>query len=433
MRAGGCLLSWILFGAFVLLLIAGVPLAVSLGLSAAAAIVASNMGIMSVPTTVYSAIAKYPLIAIPVFILAGMIFERSGVAARLVRLAEAIVGKRAGGLAAAAVLVCMVLGGISGSGPADAAAVGAIMIPAMARAGYPKAFTASLIAAGGSTAIVIPPSIALILYSVLVPQASVQALFAAGLVPGILCALALLGTSLFFAKRHGWGANDPEPAPPFWKSFKEAGWGLLAPVVILGGMRSGFFTPTEAAVVAVAYGLLVAMVIYRSMTWRAVWNLLGESAEVSAVILFLVGLAALFGWAVDTIGVFNDFAQWLRTSGTAEVWVLLAVIAVLLLAGTALDAIATYFIFLPVLVPVAQVYDWNLVWLGIIITINVAIGQFTPPTAVNLMVTCRLAGIPMEATIGWCLWLVAAMTATLLVLAFVPEIVLFLPRSLGYL
>ena len=223
-------MSWLLFGVFVVLMCAGVPLAVALGLSAVSVIVAAHMGIMSVPTLAYSGIAKYPLIAIPVFILAGMIFERSGVAARLVRLAEAIVGKRAGGLAAAAVLVCMVLGGISGSGPADAAAVGAIMLPAMARAGYPKAFSASLIAAGGSTAIVIPPSIALIIYSVLVPQASVQALFAAGLIPGLLCGLALILAAMLFAKIHGWGASDAEPAPPFWGSFcrppgrSAAGW-----------------------------------------------------------------------------------------------------------------------------------------------------------------------------------------------------------------
>jgi tripartite ATP-independent transporter DctM subunit len=426
-------MSWLLFGVFVALMCAAVPLAVALGLSGVAVIVAAKMGIMSVPNTVYSGIAKYPLIAIPVFILAGMIFERSGVAARLVRLAESLVGKRAGGLAVAAVLVCMVLGGISGSGPADAAAVGAIMIPAMTRAGYPKEFSATLIAAGGSTAIVIPPSIALIIYSVLVPQASVQALFAAGLVPGILSGLALVIASLVFARLNGWGANDLEAAPPFWRSFKEAGWGLLAPVIILGGMRSGLFTPTEAAVVAVAYGLVVALAIYRSMSWAQVWGVLAEAAEISAVILFMVGLAALFGWAVDTIGVFNEFARWLTSTGTNEVTVLLAITLMLLVAGTALDATATYFVFLPFLIPVAQAYDWNLVWLGIVMTINVAIGQFTPPTAVNLMVTCRMAGIPIESTIVWCLWLVGAMTGVLLLLTFVPEIVLFLPRWLGYL
>lgn len=426
-------MSALLFGVFVLLMLASVPLAVALGLAGTAVIVLAQMGIMSVPTMVYAGIAKYPLIAIPVFILAGMIFERSGVAARLVRLAESIVGRRAGGLAIAAVLVCMVLGGISGSGPADAAAVGAIMIPAMARAGYPRAFSAALIAAGGSTAIIIPPSIALIIYSVLVPQASVQALFAAGLVPGVLACTALLLAALLLSRAGGWGAEDAEPAPLFWQSLREAGWGLFAPVVILGGMRTGLFTPTEAAVVAVAYGLVVALVIYRSMTWRQVWDVLGESAEVSAVILFMVGLAALFGWAVDTIGVFNEFARWLTTSETSEVLVLLAITLMLLLAGTVLDAAATYFVFLPFLVPVALAYDWNLVWLGIIMTLNVAIGQFTPPTAVNLVVTCRLAGIPIESTIPWCAWLVAAMLATLLLMTFVPGIVLFLPGLLGYL
>ena len=426
-------MSWLLFGSFVALMCAAVPLAVALGLSGVAVILAAKMGIMSVPNTVYAGIAKYPLIAIPVFILAGMIFERSGVAGRLVRLAEALVGKRAGGLAIAAVLVCMVLGGISGSGPADAAAVGAILIPAMTRVGYPKAFSASLIAAGGSTAIVIPPSIALIIYSVLVPQASVPALFAAGLIPGLLCGATLMLVALVFSRTNGWGANDPEPAPPLWQSFKEAGWGLLAPVIILGGMRSGAFTPTEAAVVAVAYGLIVGLAIYRSMNWRQVWDLLAEAAEISAVILFMVGLAALFGWAVDTIGVFNQFAKWLTSTGTSETTVLLAITFMLLVAGTALDATATYFVFLPFLLPVAQVYQWDLVWLGIVMTINVAIGQFTPPTAVNLMVTCRLAGIPIEATLKWCGWLVAAMMATLLVLTFVPQIVLFLPRWLGYL
>ena len=426
-------MSWLLFVVFMLLMCAGVPLAVALGLSGVAVIATAHLGMMSVPTNVYGAIAKYPLIAIPVFILAGMIFERSGVAARLVRLAESMVGQRAGGLAIAAVLVCMILGGISGSGPADAAAVGAVLIPAMTRAGYPKEFSASLIAAGGSTAIVIPPSIALIIYSILVPQASVQALFAAGLVPGLLSGVSLILAAMVLSKIYGWGAQETSDPPRFWQSLREAGWGLLAPVIILGGMRSGLFTPTEAAVVAVVYGLFIGLVVYRSMTWRGVWDLLAEAAEISAVILFMVGLAMLFGWAVDTLGVFNAFAAWLTNTGTSEVTVLLAITLMLLLAGTALDAAATYFVFLPFLLPLAKAYQWDLVWLGVVVTINVAIGQFTPPTAVNLMVTCRLAGVTMESTIVWCLWLVAAMTSMLLLLTFVPEIVLFVPRWLGYL
>ena len=426
-------MSWLLFGVLAALMCAGVPIAVALGLSGASVIAAAKMGIMSVPTMVYSGIAKYPLIAIPVFILAGLIFERSGVAASLVRLAESIVGQLRGGLAVAAVLVCMVLGGISGSGPADSAAVAAIMLPAMTRAGYPREFSASLIAAGGSTAIIIPPSVAFIIYSILVPQASVPALFAAGLVPGILAGGALILASIFFSMRNNFGVRDTEARPPFWQSLKEASWALLAPVIILGGMRSGVFTPTEAAVVAVAYGLLVGVFAYRSLGLREIWKLLEEAAEISAVILLLVGLAALFGWAVDTVGVFNAFAKWLTSEGMGEVTVLLAITVVLLVAGTALDAVATYFIFLPFLLPVAQVYGWDPVWLGVIVTLNVAIGQFTPPTAVNLMITCRLAGVTMESTTVWVLWFVGAMTGVLLLLTFIPEIVLFLPRWLGYL
>jgi C4-dicarboxylate transporter DctM subunit len=423
----------ILFGVFLLLMVAGVPLAIALGLSGFATIVYAHMGVMSVPTTVYGGIAKYPLLALPLFILAGLVFDRTGMAASLVRFASSMVGRRRGGLAAAAIIVCMILGGVSGSGAADAAAVGAIMIPAMARAGYPKPFSASLIAAGGTTDVLIPPSVALIVYSILVPQASVPALFAAGIVPGILAGIALIAAGAWLSVRHDFGANDPEPAPPFWRSLREASWALAAPVVILGGMRSGLFTPTEAAVVAVAYGVAIGMFVYAGLTLRELWDVLAESAEISAVILLIVGLASVFGWAIDTIGVFNAYAKSLTASGANETLVLLSITAMLMIAGTALDAIATYFIFLPFLIPVALAYGWDLVWFGVIITLNVAIGACTPPTAVNLMVTCRLAGIPIEATFKWIAWMIVALTVVLLLVTFVPEIVLFLPRYLGYL
>jgi tripartite ATP-independent transporter DctM subunit len=425
--------AWILFGSFMLLMCAGVPLAVALGLSGSAVIAAASLGMMALPTNLYGGIAKYPLLAIPVFVLAGLVFERTGVAASMVDFAASIVGKRRGGLAVTAVLVCMILGGISGSGPADAAAVGAIMIPAMAKAGYPKPFSASLIAAGGATDVLIPPSVAFIIYSILVPQASVPALFAAGIVPGILAGLSLIVVAVFFSVRHGFGADDPEPAPPFWKSLRRASWGLFAPVVILGGMRSGLFTPTEAAVVAVVYGLAVGMLVYKGMHWRDFWDVLAEAAEISGVIMLMIGLASVFGWATSTIGIFNAFAQWVAGSGASETVVLLLITAVLMVAGTFLDAIATFFIFLPFLIPVAQSFGWDLVWFGVIVTLNVAIGAFTPPTAVNLMVTCRIAGIRLESTFYWTTWMVIAMTAVLLLLTFVPEISLFLPRALGYL
>lgn len=426
-------MDWLLFGLFLALMLAGVPLAVAMGLAGAAVVAASGLGIMSLPTNVYTGIAKYPLMAIPVFVIAGLIFEKAGVAATIVRFASAVVGQRRGALAIVAVLVAMILGGISGSGPADSAAVGAVMLPSMIKAGYPRPFTAGVIAAAGSTDILIPPSIAFVIYSLLVPQASVPALFAAGMIPGILSGLTLIGIAWWLSVRHGFEAGNPEPRPPFWRSLKEAGWGLAAPVIILGGMRSGYFTPTEAAVVAVFYGVVVGTVVYRSLRWRDIVNVLVESAEISAVILIVVALASVFAWASSTLGTFDALAKAMLGTGLSEVAMLLSIQLLLLIAGMFLDAISIYFIFLPLLVPIALHFDWNLVWFGIIITMNMALGQFHPPLGVNLMVTCRMAGISMESTIPWVIWMVLGMAGTMLLVTFVPELALWLPRILGYL
>ncbi len=426
----------LLFMSFFVLMFAGVPLGVAMGLSATAAVLFADLGLMSVPTSVYTGIAKYPLLAIPVFILAGMIFERSGVALRLVNFATALIGRRQGGLALAAILVCMVLGGISGSGPADAAAVATVMIPGMLRAGYPAAFSASVIAAAGSTAILIPPSIVFILYSVLVPEASVPALFAAGMIPGLLAGLALIIPVVWISARHGFGTlenSDEAPRASFWQTLKEASWGLLAPVLILGGMRSGMFTPTEAAVVAVFYGLFVGLVIYRTLDWNAIYDVLAEAAEVSGVVLLIIALASVFAWAGSTLGAFEALGSLLIGISSNEIVVLLAVTLLLLIAGMFLDAVSILFIFVPFLLPVILHFKWDPVWFGIILTMNMAIGQFTPPMAINLMVTSRIAGIRIEDTVPWVLWLVGAMTVALLLVTFIPDLALGLPRMLGYL
>lgn len=427
-------MSQLLFAAFLLLMFAGVPLGVAMGLAGTAVVYFADLGLMSLPTSVYTGIAKYPLLAIPVFVLAGMVFERSGVALRLVRFAVAIVGERCGGLALAAILVCMVLGGISGSGPADAAAVATVMIPGMVRAGYPAAFSASVIAAAGSTAILIPPSIAFILYSVLVPEASVPALFAAGLIPGLLAGLALMLPSWWLSRRHGFGtAAVSASRVSFFQAFKDAIWGLLAPVLILGGMRSGAFTPTEAAVVAVFYGLFVGLVIYRTLDWQAIYDVLAESAEVSGVILLIIALASVFAWAGSTLGAFEALGELLIGISSNETIVLLAVTVLLLIAGMFLDAVSILFIFVPFLLPVLAHFKWDAVWFGVILTMNMAIGQFTPPMAINLMVTSRIAGVHIEETVPWVLWLVGAMSTALLLVTFIPELALAVPRALGYL
>ncbi|MBK1664577.1 C4-dicarboxylate ABC transporter [Rhodospirillum rubrum] len=423
----------LLFAVFLGLTVLGAPLAVALGLAGSVAILEAQLGILSVPTTVYAGIAKYPLLAIPVFILAGLIFERVGVARQLVSFASSIVGARNGGLAIVAVLVCMVMGGISGSGPADAAAVATVMIPSLHKAGYPKAFSASVIAAGAATAILIPPSVAFIIYSVLVPQASVPALFAGGLTPGLLAGLSLLAPIVYLSRRHGFGMADSGPRPGFWVSLRGAIWGLLAPVIILGGLRLGLFTPTEAAVVAVFYGLFVGVFIVRTLSWRTLVDMLADAAEMSGVVLLIIALASVFAWAGSTLGAFDAVAGAALRATDNEVLVLLMLNVLLLGLGMVLDAVSIFLILLPLLVPFMEAFHWDPVWFGVMVTMNLAVGQFTPPMAVNLMVTTRIAGIRMEAATGWTLWFVGTMMVALMAVTFVPEITLWLPRALGYL
>lgn len=425
----------LLFGCFFLLLLCGVPIAASLGLAGSLTIAVAGLGIMAVPTSVYTGIAKYPLLAVPMFVLAGAIFDRSGVAARLLRFAASIIGQGRGSLAVITILVAMVIGGISGSGPACTAAVGGVMLSAMMRAGYPPAFAASVTAAAGSTDILIPPSVAFIIYSVLVPSATVPALFVGGVVPGVLACITLIIPSLLLSLRYNFGVDQSnEPLPRIWDSFKEAFWALMAPIVILGGMRTGWFTPTEAAVVAVVYGLVVGFFIYRTLTLRDLHELLVESAETSAVVLIVVGLASIFAWASSTIGVVDPLSRGLVALGSSSSTGLLFILMMfLIIMGMFLDGISIFLIFCPILIPVAQNFGWDLVWFGVLMTYVIAIGQFSPPMAVNLMVSCRLTGARMEDTVRWVIWLLLAMLAGLVLLIFWPGLVLWLPTVLGFM
>jgi C4-dicarboxylate transporter, DctM subunit len=423
----------LLFAAFFLLLLIGAPIAIAIAVPSFLVIWAGGLGVPVIAPNFFAGIAKFPLLAIPLFILAGFILERCGISLRIIRFANLLVGQRNGGLAIVAVGVCVFFGGVSGSGPADAAAIGAILIPAMYAQGYGRGYSAALIAAAGSTAIIVPPSIALIIYGA-ITNTSIPALFAAGAVPGFLAGLSLLIPAVWIARKKGYGSvkrDETVEKESLFKAFKEAFWGILAPVIILGGLYGGIFTPTEAAVVAVFYSLLLGFVIYKTLTLKKTYDLLVEASEVSAIVLLIVAFAGLFSWAGSTVGILDQLAGALMNISDNE-WVVLFLINVLIFVGGMLiDAISIYYIFLPIFLPVLHHFNWDPIWFGVVMTMNLAIGQFTPPVAVNLYVTTQLADIRLERTFRAVLPMVAAMLIALFIIIAFPELSLFIPRFFG--
>ncbi|MFO1266506.1 MAG: TRAP transporter large permease [Rubrivivax sp.] len=432
------MIGFTLFALFVALMLAGVPIGAALGWGGIVAIALANAdtqwwGLLAASQNMQAGVAKYPLLALPMFVLVGSVFDRSGVAKRLVDFAIACVGRGSGMLPLVAITVATVLGGISGSGPANAAAVGGVMIAAMSRAGYPPAFSASVVGAAAATDILIPPSIAFIVYSVSVPGASVPALFAAGMIPGVLAGLALIIPAVLVSRRHGFGqAEAALPRPPFWHSLREASWGLAAPVLILGGMRAGWFTPTEAAVVAAAYGLFVGLVIHRSIGLADLYGIFREAAEVSAVIMFVLALAGIFAYSVSTLGIADPVVAFVTGLELGSTGTLIGLFVVMTVLGMFLDGVSIFIVFLPLLYPLMQAFRWDPVWFGVLLTMKIAIGQFTPPLAVNLMVACRLARVRMEQTVPWVGWLLVSFIAAAFAVLFMPQLALWLPRQLGY-
>ncbi|HUU50339.1 MAG TPA: TRAP transporter large permease [Nitrospinota bacterium] len=416
----------LLFLIFLVLLFLGIPIAVALGGTALFLIWKYQLGLPVYSANFYAGIAKFQLLAIPFFILAGFILERCGISKRLVNLASLIVGSIPGGLAIVAIAVCVFFGGISGSGPADAAAMGAVLIPAMIAKGYEKGFSSALIASSGSTAIVVPPSIALILYGV-ITNVSIPALFAAGIFPGLLAGFSLVLPAYFISKKKGFLGEERGTFKEIMKAFKESIWGLLAPIIILGGIYGGIFTPTEAAVVAVFYGLFVGMIIYRTLKLKDLYPILCDAALSSAIVMIIVSFAGLYSWAGSTLGVMDKTASFLLSLSSNPYISILIINILILIAGMLLDAISIYYIFLPILLPIIAHFQWDPLWFGVVMTLNLAIGQFTPPVAINLFVTTNIAKTSLEDTSLAVIPFIITMFLALLIVIYMPSLSLVLP------
>lgn len=414
---------------FVIPLLIRVPIALSLGLAALVVVWRWDMGFEMLSYNFYAGIAKFPLLAIPFFILAGYIMERAGIAARIVTLMETLAGSMTGGLAVATVAVATFWGAVSGSGPATVAALGLILIPGMTKAGYDKPFAAATVAVTSGLAIVIPPSIAFIVYGG-VAEVSVPALFAAGFVPGVVVALFIMGAVLIISQRNGYRGRKTDLS--VGRAFREALWGVLTPVVILGGIYGGVFTPTEAAAVAVFYGLFVGVFIYRTInSLKIVFEILASTVQATAVVMIVVTCAGLYSWVASTVGLVEKGSAILLSVSDNEWIVLFMINIILLLAGMLLDAISIYYVFLPFMMPIMAHFGWDPIWFGIMMTVNLAVGQVTPPVAVNLYVGANISGLSMEEISKSALPLIFASLLALVVIILFPQLSTFLPRALG--
>ncbi len=406
-----------------------VPIAICLGLSACFVLWHWDMGLPMLSYNFYAGIYKFPLLAIPFFIMAGVIMEKAGIARRLIAMIREVVGEITGGLAVATVIMATFWGAVSGSGPATVAALGLILIPGMVSAGYDKAFATSTVCVSSGLAIVIPPSIVFIVYGDIM-GVSIGALFAAGILPGLLIALCLVTVVYIMSRMKGY-RGAPRNATALWKAVREAFWGLMAPVIILGGIYGGIFTPTEAAVVAVFYGLFVGFFIYRTLTFQGVGEILRDTMLSSALVMFVVACAGLFSWVGNSIGLIPKIAQALLSVSGNEAVVLLMINLILFFSGMILEAIAIMYVFMPVMLPILQHFGWDPVWFGVMATVNMAIGQVTPPVAVNLFVGCNMSGLSMEELIKPVMPQVLAVVVALAVIVIFPQLSLFLPRMWG--
>ncbi|SFE56849.1 TRAP transporter large permease [Alteribacillus iranensis] len=418
----------LLFGTFFVLMLIGLPIALSLGISSLVTIMLStSVPINTIVQNAFTSLDNFSLLAIPFFVLAGSLMGFGGISRRLLDLANVLIGYVVGGLAMVTVVASMFFAAISGSGPATVAAIGSFMIPSMRANNYQGGFAAAITAAAGSIGVLIPPSIPFVMYGV-VGTVSIGSMFLAGILPGIVLGLCLLIVSYAIAKKNDYvGSGKPPTFKDVWKAFNEAKWALLIPVIILGGIYAGLYSPTESAAIAAVYALLIGVFVYRELDLKALYNSFANAALTNSTTVIIIGFSISFAYLMTLERIPNTIASFITGISENPIIILLIINVFLLIVGMFIDTISAIVILTPILLPIVTGFGMDPVHFGVILVTNLAIGFVTPPLGINLFVASGTGKVPFEHIAKAIIPILIMMLIALLVITYVPTLSTFIP------
>jgi C4-dicarboxylate transporter DctM subunit len=422
-------MAWIILVLVVGLVMINVPIGFALALTAAIAMLIKGIGLLTVPLRLFNGADNFPLLAIPLFVLTGSLMNSTGLSQRLINFASALVGFIRGGLAMVNIVTSMFFAEISGSAVADAAALGSILIPAMRKKGYPLDFSAAVTSASATSAIIIPPSIPMIIYAVMA-ETSIVKLFMAGVIPGIMSGGAMMVLSYYFAVKKNWPVEEIFQMKNVWKTFKEAVWAFSIPVIIIGGIFSGIFTATEAAGVTAAAALIIGTIVYRELDFRELPKILLDAGEQTAIVMLIVAGSALLSWVLTNEMIPQKIAKSIIEMTQNKYVILMMLNVFFLFAGMFLHSAAAIIMIVPIVMPLVHLVGIDPIHFGLIVTFNLGIGQQTPPVASVLLTTCSVAKVSITEVMRVNIYFILIALIVLIFLTYIPAISMFLPHLL---
>lgn len=418
----------VLFVCLIVLLLGGIPIAACIGGATVIAMITSGLPLLNFASKVYSSVNSFTLMAVPFFMFAGSLMATGGMSRRLIRLASALVGWITGGLTHVMILASAFFAALSGSAPATCAAIGGMMIPEMKKKGFPAEFSAAVQCVAGTIGPIIPPSIPMVVYAICAGE-SVGALFAGGIIPGLIYAACLMVVSGLICKKKGFGAESKTKydGHETWEAFKDAIWALLVPVIVLGGIYSGVFTPTEAGAVAAAYGLIAGFFIYRELTFKDLAKILIDTAANTSLVLLIIGCDGAFTWVLTIKGIAAAVGTWFAAASSGKAVFMALTIILLLFMGCFMECCASVLMVVPILLPVATSLGISPIYFGVIVVMTLSLGMATPPVGEDLYIAASIAGIKFEQEVKYVLPMVGAAIMAIVICAIFPDLVMFIP------